>query len=52
MNFIHIILGLLVIVVLFFTSILCLAASDADSIAEVQYQRWLAEHGDANAFKA
>jgi len=52
MSFIHIILGLFVIAVLFFTGILCLAASDADSIAEVQYQRWLAEHGDANAFKA
>lgn len=52
MTFVYIILGLFVIAVLFFTGILCLAASDADNIAEIQYQRWLAEHGDADAFNA
>lgn len=48
MNFVYIILGLFVIAVLFFTGILCLAASNADHMAEIQYQRWLAEHGNAD----
>ena len=47
MNLIYFILALLIITVLFFTGILCIAASDADHMAEIQYQRWLAEHGDA-----
>lgn len=47
MNLIYVILALLIILVLFFTGILCIAASDADHMAEIQYQRWLAEHGDA-----
>lgn len=47
MNHIYFILALLIIPVLFFTGILCIAASDADHMAEIQYQRWLAEHGDA-----
>ena len=51
MNLGYIILGLFVIAVLFFTGILCLAASDADHLADIQHQRWLAEHGDADALK-
>lgn len=47
MNLIYVILALLIIPVLFFTGILSIAASDADHMAEIQYQRWLAEHGDA-----
>ena len=46
MNLIYVILTLLIIPVLFFTGILCIAASDVDHMAEIQYQRWLAEHGD------